>query len=110
MNKQKKVGESIKYWMIKGGDDDGMLFKHSDDVVKYLRDGESKDYNDASDDFIFDEALTHGWVHEHMVPKAIVDEEQDDTDMTNLKTILDSLEPTSELYQSLAKTINDILH
>ena len=37
-------------------------------------------------------------------------EGKNDNDIVNLKTILDSLEPTSELYQSLAKTINDILH
>lgn len=80
-----------KHWMIKGGDDEGMLFKHSDDVVKYFRDGVGKDYNDASDDFIFDEALTHGWVHEHMVPKSI----------SPMKTIEELDERLSAVYEQL---------
>tara|TARA_R100001463_G_scaffold505_1_gene2264 strand:- start:2817 stop:2975 length:159 start_codon:yes stop_codon:yes gene_type:complete len=38
------------------------IFKTDAELIKYLRSQGDESYNDASDDFIFQEAFEHGWV------------------------------------------------
>mgnify|MGYP003147659662 FL=1 len=37
------------------------IFKTDKELIKYLRSKGDKNYNEASDDFIFEEAFTQGW-------------------------------------------------
>lgn len=38
------------------------IFKTDAELIKYLRSQGDESYNDASDDFIFQEAFEQGWV------------------------------------------------
>lgn len=38
------------------------IFKTDKKLIKYLRSQGDKNYNDASDGFILEEAITQGWV------------------------------------------------
>lgn len=48
-------------YRIVGTEDDGKTFTNDEDLIKYLRSRGDEEYNDVSDDFIFNEAYQHGW-------------------------------------------------
>jgi len=52
------------------------IFKTDKELIKYLRNQGDKSYNEASDDFIFEEAFTQGWV-ENVGDNYIIVEKED---------------------------------